>query len=143
MFGQGRRTGIISATADRVSPYVDRLTHDEKLRRRLAAAITGQVAARQRAKRRRTGFLGTAARFGSNPALRTQMLDAASHVHQIRGRMQKTNHHKARNSLLALAGAGIVVAAVPSLRNNLAETLHRKGRDDDRGSDLGETGLEE
>jgi hypothetical protein len=67
MFGQGRRTGIISATADRMSPYVDRLTHDERLRRRLAAAITGQVAARQRAKKRRTGILGTAARLGSSP----------------------------------------------------------------------------
>lgn len=142
MFGQGRRTGIISATADRMSPYVDRLTHDEKLRRRLAAAITGQVAARQRAKKRRTGFLGTAARFGSNPALKTQVLDAVSHVHKVRGRMQKTNHHKARNSMLALAGAGMIIAAVPRLRHGLAETLHRKG-DDDWGSDLSESGLEE
>ena len=141
MFGQGKRTGIISATADRMSPYVDRLTHDEKLRRRLAAAITYQVAARQRAKKRRPGFLGMAARFGSNPALRTQVLDAVSHVHKVRGRMQKTNHHKARNSVLALAGAGIVVAAVPRLRHSLAETLHRK--DDDWASDLGETALDE
>ena len=141
MFGQGKRTGIISATADRMSPYVDRLTHDEKLRRRLTAAITGQVAARQQAKRRRTGFLGMATRFGSNPALRTQVWDAVSHVHKVRGRMQKTNHHKARNSVLALAGAGIVVAAVPRLRHSLADTLHRKG--DDWGSDLGESGLDE
>jgi hypothetical protein len=141
MFGQGKRTGIMWATADRVSPYVDRLTHDEKLRRRLATAITGQVAARHRAKRRRTGFLGTAARFGSSPALRTQMLEAVSHVHKVRGRMQKTNHHKARNSVLALAGAGMVVAAVPRLRHSLVATLHRK--DDDWGSDLGESGLEE
>jgi hypothetical protein len=143
MFGQGRTTGIISATADRMSPYVDRLTHDEKLRRRLTAAITGQVAARQRAKRRRTGFLATAARFGSNPALKAQMLEGVSHVHKLRGRMQKTNHHKARNSMLALAGAGIVVAAVPRLRHSLADTLHRKGGDDDWVSDLGESGLQE
>ena len=143
MFGQGKKTGIMSATADRMSPYVDRLTHDEKLRRRLAAAITSQVATRQRAKRRKTGFLGTAARFGSNPMLRTQMLEAVSHVHKVRGRMQKTNHHKARNSVLALAGAGIVVAAVPSLRHSLIDTLHRKGGDDDCGSDLGESSLEE
>ena len=142
MFGQGKRTGIISATADRMSPYVDRLTHDEKLRRRMAAAITGQVAVRQRAKRRRTGFLGTAARFGSNPALKAQMLEAVSHVHKARGRMQKNNHHKARNSVLVLAGAGIVVAAVPWLRHSLADALHRKG-DDDWGSDPGDSGLEE
>ena len=141
MFGQGKRTGIISATADRMSPYVDRLTHNEKLRRQLAAAITGKITAGQRAKRRRTGFLGTAARFSSNPALKEQMLEAVSHVHKIRGRMQKTDHHKARNSMLALAGAGIVVAAVPRLRHSLGEALHRKG--DDWGSDLNESGLEE
>ena len=138
MFGQGRRTGIISATADRMSPYVDRLTHDEKLRRRLAAAITGQVAARQRAKRRRTGFLGTAARFGSNPALKAQMLEAVSHVHKVQGRMQKHNHHKARNSMLALAGAGMIIAAVPRLRHSVAEILHGKSSEDDWGSDPGE-----
>jgi predicted ester cyclase len=142
MFGQGKKTGIISATTDRMSPYVDRLTHNEKLRKQLAAAITNQVAARQRAKRRKTGFLGMASRFGSSPALRTQMLEAVSHVHKVRGRMQKTNHHTARNSMLALAGAGIVVAAVPRLRHTLADTLHRKG-DDDWGSDLTESGLDE
>jgi hypothetical protein len=141
MFGQGKRTGIMSATADRMSPYVDRLTHNEKLRRQLATAINGQIAVRRRTKRRRTGFLGTAARFGSNPALRAQMLEAVSHVHKVRGRMQKTNHHKARNSVLAVAGAGVVVVAVPRLRHSLAEALHRKG--DDRGSDLSESGLEE
>ena len=140
MFGQHKRTGIMSATADRMSPYVDRLTHNEKLRRQLATAIKGQIAARQRTKRRRTGFLGTAARLGSNPALRAQMLETVSHVHKIRARRQ-TNHHKARNSVLAVAGAGIVVAAVPRLRHSLAGALHRKG--DDWGSDLGESGSEE
>ena len=142
MFGQGKRTGIMSATADRMSPYVDRLTHNEKLRRQLADAITSQVAARQRAKKRRPGFLGTAARLGSNPALRAELLGAVSHVHKVRGRMQKTNHHKARNSVLALAGAGIAVAAVPRLRHSLAAALHRKGGDD-WGSDPGESGSED
>jgi hypothetical protein len=141
MFGQGRKTGIVSATADRMSPYVDRLAHNDKLRRQLATAISGQIAARQRAKKRRTGFLGTAARFGSNPALRAQVLEAASQVQKVRGWRQKTNHHKTRNSVLAVAGAGIVVAAVPKLRHSLAGVLHRKG--DDWGSDLSESGSEE
>ena len=69
------------------------------------------------------------------------MLEAVSGVHMIRGRMQKTNHHKARNSVLAVAGAGIVVAAVPRLRHSLADAMHRKG--DDWGSDLSESGSEE
>ena len=143
MFGQSKKTGLMSATADRMSPYVDRLTHNEKLRRQLATAINGQIAARQRAKRRRTGLLGTAVRFGSNPTLRTPVLEAVSHVDKVRGRMQKTNHHhhKARNSVLAVAGAGVVVIAIPRLRHILAEAL--RGKDDDWGSDLGESGSQE
>jgi hypothetical protein len=141
MFGQSKRTGIVSATTDRVSPYIDRLTHNEKLRRQLATAINGQIAARRRAKRRRTGLLGTALRVGSNPALRTQILEAVSHVDTFRGRMQKTNHHKARNSMLAVAGVGMVVVAVPGLRHSLAAALHGKG--DDWESDLSEDGSEE
>jgi hypothetical protein len=141
MFGQSKKTGIMSATADRMSPYVDRLTHNEKLRRQLATAINGQIAAHRRAKRRRTGLLGTAVRFGSNPTLRAQVLEAVSHVDKVRGRMQKTNHHKARNSMLAVAGAGFLVVAVPRLRHSLAEALHGKG--DDWGSDLSENGSEE
>jgi hypothetical protein len=69
------------------------------------------------------------------------MLEAVSHVHKVRGRTQKTNHHKARNSVLAVACAGVVVVAVPRLRHSLAEALHRNG--DDWGSDLSESGLEE
>jgi hypothetical protein len=143
MFGQSKRTtGIISGAADRVSPYFDRLAHDEKLRRRLAAAIGGQVAARRRAKRH-TGFLGTAARIGSNPALRAPVLEAVSQFQKARGRMQKTNHHRTRNSVLALAGAGIVVAAVPQLRSTLAHTWSRKDDRDDSGSGPDEIGFEE
>jgi hypothetical protein len=132
MFGQSKRTtGIISGAADRVSPYFDRLAHDEKLRRRLAAAIGGQVAARRRAKRR-AGFLGTAARI-ANPALRAPVLEAVSQIQKARGRMQKPTHHRTRNSMLALAGVGIVVAAVPQLRSGLAHTWGRKGDRDDSG----------
>lgn len=141
MFGQSKKTGIMSATADRMSPYVDRLTHNDKLRRQLATAINGQIAARQRSKKRKTGILGTAARFGSSPALRAQVLEAVSGVHMIRGRMQKNHHHKARNSMLAVAGAGIVVAAIPRLRHSLADAMHRKG--DDWGSDIRESGSDE
>jgi hypothetical protein len=144
MFGHSKTaTGIISGAADRVSPYFDRLAHDEKLRRRLAAAIGGQVAAHRRAKRQRTGFLGTASRIASNPALRAPALEAVSQFQRIRGRTQKTNDHRARNSMLALAGAGIVVAAVPQLRNGLAQAWHRRSDGDDSGAALDGDGPEE
>lgn len=144
MFGQSKRTtGIISGAADRVSPYFDRLAHDEKLRRRLATAISGQVAARKRAKKRRTGFLGTAARVGSSPAVRSQLLGTVSQLHKVRGRMQKTNHHTTRNSLLAFAGAGIVVFAIPRLRNTVVQPFRSHDGNDDSGTDLDGNDLEE
>ena len=143
MFGHSKTTtGIISGAADRVSPYFDRLAHDEKLRRRLAAAIGGQVAARRRAKKR-TGFLGTASRIASNPALKAPALEAVSQFQKIRGRTQKTNDHRARNSMVALAGAGIVVAAVPQLRHGLAQAWHRRSDGDDSGLALDGDGPEE
>ncbi|MGZ4360413.1 MAG: hypothetical protein ACXVZW_11615 [Gaiellaceae bacterium] len=144
MFGQSKRTtGIITSTAGRVSPYVDRLAHDEKLRRRLAAAISGDLAARRRAKRHRTGILGTVARISPNPALRGQLREAISQFEKARGRMQKTHSHKTRNSMLALAGAGLIVAAVPKLRSGLAHTLGGKSSGDDSGSGLDGSALEE
>lgn len=141
MFGQSRTTGIISSAADRVSPHFDWLGHDEKLRRRLAAAIGGQVASRRRAKKRQTGFLGTAARIASSPALRAPALEAVSQIQKARGRMQKTNDHRKRNSVLVLAGAGIVIAAIPQVRNGLAQAWRRDS--DDLGSDLDGSDLEE
>ena len=129
MFGHSKTTtGIISGAADRVSPYFDRLAHDEKLRRRLAAAIGSQVAARRRAKKQRTGFLGAATRLASSPALRAPALEAVSQYQRVRGRTQKTHDHRARNSVLALAGAGLVVAAIPQFRNGLAQAWHRRQR---------------
>ena len=143
MFGQGRRTtGIISGAAGRVSPYVDRLAHDDRFRRRLAAAIRSEVAGRHRARRRRTGVLGAAARIGSNPALTAPVLEAVSQFQRARGRLRKTDSHKRRNSMLALAGAGIIVAAVPKFRSGLVNTLRGEGSDD-AGSDLDGSGPEE
>jgi hypothetical protein len=58
MFGPIRRaTGVASDALDSVSPYVDRLANDEKLRQRLVAAIGAGVAARKTA-RNRLGWSG-------------------------------------------------------------------------------------
>ena len=135
MLGQSKRaTGVISDAADRIAPYFDRLAHDKKLRRRLAAAIGGAVAERERAGKQRAGFLGTAGRIVSDPARRAPLFEAVSQLHKARGRMKKTSNHRTRNSVLAVAGAGIVVAVVPKLRNILPEAVQCRGSSDDSGS---------
>lgn len=136
MFGRIRgATRVASDALDSVSPYVDQLANDEKLRQRLVASFSAGVAARQRAKRQ-FGLLGVATRLGSDPVLRAQVVEAVSQLQKARGRVQKKNNsHTARNLLLFLTGAGMVVAAVPKLRNGVVEKV-RGLSDDGWGSGL-------
>jgi hypothetical protein len=118
MFG---RKEVASAAVDAkagVSPYIDQLAQDEKLRERLAAAITAGVAARQRA-RKHVGLLGIATRLGSDPVLRAQLTEAFTQLQKAKGRIEKNRSHKKRNIVLLLTGAGLVVAAVPSVRDTV------------------------
>jgi uncharacterized membrane protein len=120
MFGRNKgMKGVASAALDNVSPYVDQLANDEKLRQRLVAAISAGAAARQRAKTH-AGMLGIARRVGSDPVLRAQVFEAVSQLRKARGRIQKKDSHTTRNFLLLLMGAGMVVAGVPKLRNRIA-----------------------
>jgi len=124
MFGRKKNgaAGVVSDAAGTLSPYADQLAHDEKLRQRLGAAITAGVAARQRAKRQ-TGFIGLATRLGSDQVLRAQIAEAIAQLQGARARVEKKQSHKVRNLVLFLTGAGMVVAAVPSLRNALSKKL--------------------
>ncbi len=133
MFGRQRNgaTAAASDALDSVSPYVDRLAHDEKLRQRLFAAITAAAAARQRATRQ-AGLVGMATRLGSDPLLRAQVAEAIVQLQKAKGRIRKTRSHNARNLILFLTGGGIVIAAVPSLRETVLNKM--RGRNDDRAS---------
>jgi len=123
MFGTKRgATETASEALSGVSPYVDQLAHDEKLRERLLAAVTATAAARKRA-RQQAGFSGMVTRLASDPILRAQLAEALSQLQGARGRMRKNRSHKLRNLLLFLAGGGLVVAAVPSLRNFVTSKL--------------------
>ena len=115
MFGRKNAATVAGDALDGVSPYIDQLAHDEKLRERLVAAITAGAAARTRAKRQ-VGLLGVATRLGSDPVLREQVAEVVSQLQKAKGRIEKNRSHKTRNTVLLLTGAGVVVAAVPSLR---------------------------
>ena len=133
MFGRKNVATVASDVLDGVSPYVDRLAHDEKLRRRLAAALTAGAAARTRAKKH-TGLTGLATWLTTDPVLRKQLGEVSSQLQKASNRLKKHKSHKLRNTVLLLAGAGAVVAALPSLREAVMSKLD--GSDSAGGSDV-------
>jgi uncharacterized membrane protein len=125
MFGRSNgASGVVADAAETLSPYAESLAHDDKLRRRLAAAIGAGLAAQQRA-RRHAGFVGLATRLGSDPVLRAQILEAAGHLQAASKRMQKRRSRRGRTVVLLLGGAGVAVLASPKLRTALTEKLGR------------------
>lgn len=122
MFGRKNVATAASDALDGVSPYVDQLAHDEKLRRRLAAALAAGAAARTRAKKQ-TGLAGLVTRLATDPVLRAQLGEVSSQLQKANGRLKKHKSHKLRNTALLLAGAGAVVAAIPSLREAVLSKL--------------------
>ncbi len=117
-------TDTVGAAAESVVAYIDPLAKDEKLRRRVAAALAAGLAARQQV-RRQTGLHSLAARLGSDTVLRAQLAELAEQLKATYARAEKRRSHKLRNALLFGAGVGMVVAAVPSLREGLRSKLRR------------------
>jgi hypothetical protein len=122
MFERKNVATAASDVLDGVSPYVDRLAHDEKLRQRLAAAITAGAAARDRAKKQ-TGLVGLATRLATDPELRAQLSEVSSQLQKANSRVKPHKSHKLRNTVLLLAGVGAVVAALPSVREAVLSKL--------------------
>jgi hypothetical protein len=128
MFGRNKGvSGFASDALETVSPYTDRLAHDEKLRERLIAALTAGMAARQRAQRQ-AGLIGLARRLATDPILRAQLAEAAHQLQKAQGRVRKGRSHKLRNTVLFVSSVGMVVAAVPSLRAFVLDKV--RGTDD-------------
>lgn len=123
MFGRKDATAVAGEAIDGASPYIDQFVHDEKLRERLLAAITAGAAVRKRA-RRQVGLVGLATRLGSDPVLRAQVAEVVSQLQKAKGRIEKNRSHKLRNTFLLLTGAGLVVAAVPGLRDAVLNKVH-------------------
>ena len=116
-----RKNGVSGAAAealDGLSPYADRLTHDETYRRRLLAALGAGLAAQQRA-RRQVGLAGLAGRLGSDPVLRAQVAEVVAQLQKAKGRVKPKpkRSHTTRNVVLVVAGAGAAIAVAPRLRS--------------------------
>jgi hypothetical protein len=114
----------IADAADAVVEYADPLAKDEKLREQLAAAIVAGAGARNR-MRRQTGWTGLARRLAADPVLRAQIVEMAAALQAAHARASRTQRHRARNTILFLAGVGMTVAAVPQLRERASSLVRR------------------
>ncbi len=126
--------------ADAAVGYVDPLARDEKLRQRVAAAIAAGNAARRRA-RRQAGLTGLAVRLGSDPVLRAQLAEMAAQLQGAKTRAKRARSHNVRNAVLFAGGVGMVIAAVPALRETVMSKIG--GRRDQWTPGGSPTGIEE
>ena len=120
MFGRNGAKDAVADVASELSSYGSGAVEDEKVRKRLVAALTAGLAARERAKRR-SGMLGTARRLAEDPVLRAQALEMFAQLQGARRRVERRRSHKLRNSFLLLAGFGAASAAVavPAVRDRV------------------------
>lgn len=113
-----RGRAAVADAAGSISTYGKRLVDDEKMRQRVLAAVTAGAAARRRAARQ-TGLTGAVRRIASDRVLRGQVTEAVNQLQKAAKLKQRKESHKGRNTLLFLAGASMVVIAVPSMRRRM------------------------
>ena len=119
--------------ADAVVGYVDPLAKDEKLRRRIAAALVAGSAARKRV-RQQTGLTGLARRLGSDPVLRAQVIELGTQLQAAQRRAQKSRTHRLRNAALFASGVAIVIAVFPAARDKLMSVARARQDEQERGT---------
>jgi hypothetical protein len=112
----------VAHAADALAEYLDPLARDEKLRRRLAAAIVAGIAARRRVSQQ-TGLTGLARRLGSDAVLRGQLIELGTQLQAAQKRAKKARSHKLRNTVLFLSGVGLAIAALPAAREKLVSAV--------------------
>ena len=117
MFGRNGTGQAVLDTAEELTSYGGDVLEDKKARRRLGAAVTAGLAARQRAKRQ-TGVSGFLRRLAEDPVFRANAVTMFVSLQQVWERVERRRSHKVRNVLLLLSGAGAATAvvAVPAVR---------------------------
>jgi hypothetical protein len=110
MFGRSRYTAALSGAKESVWPYADRFFADEKMRRRVFAAVAAGFAAWQRA-RQLPQLRATAVQLAADPVLRNEVQEMVTQLQKAQERVERGRSHRMRNLLLALSGIGAAVAA--------------------------------
>jgi uncharacterized membrane protein len=118
MLGRNGRSQAVLGAAEELTSYGGEVLEDEKARRRLVAALTAGLAARQRAKRQ-TGLGGLIRRLAEDPVFRASAMTMLVSLQQARQRVERRRSHKVRNVVLFLGGAGAAAVAVPAVRSRV------------------------
>ena len=126
MLGLNTKRGVVASAKGSMSPYAERLVDDEKVQRRVVAAIEAAIAARRRVSQQ-AGQVATATRIAADPVLRRQLAEVMTQLQKAQKRVQRKRSHKLRNSLLVLAGFGAASAAVaaPAVRSRALKLFRR------------------
>lgn len=103
-----------------VVSYADQVIKDERLRADIRAALGHGAKAGARAKSDIDAG-GITTRLASDKRLRKNLRALLDDLDNASDRMRHKKGHRARNLLLIVAGAGAVLAAVPNVRNWLAQ----------------------
>jgi uncharacterized membrane protein len=124
MFGRNGTKTTLADAAGELTSYGTDVLEDDKARRRLVAALTAGLAARERAKRQ-TGMIGTVRRLAEDPVIRAQAVAMLVSLQKTRQRVERKRSHKVRNVFLVVSGAGAATAvvAVPAVRQRVLQVV--------------------
>jgi hypothetical protein len=104
------KTETLKDSASNASDIATKLARDKKFRKELAAAIAHGARVRRRA-RRRVSLAAYAGRIGRDPMIRREAKAMVKSLDKAMARFERKQSHKTRNSLLFLAGVGLIAAA--------------------------------
>jgi len=128
----GSVRSAVSGTADPVVGYVDPLAKDEKLRRRLLAAVAAGAAARQRA-RSQAGLRGLVTRLASDQVLHAQVAEVVAELQAAQKRAKQVHSHKLRTTMVLVGSAGVAVALIAT-RDEWMRLVRERGETSSSGN---------
>ena len=126
MYGRSKTQAVKESAASGTDLAVS-LAQDKKFRKQLLSAVGHGAAARERAASR-IGLIAAVTRLATDKELRSELRQMSEGLQNAWTRVEKKRSHKLRNTMLFVTGAGMVVAAVPSLREFVLDKV--RGTDD-------------
>ena len=102
-----------------VVSYAEEVMRDERLRADIRAAVGHGTKAGDRVKRDIDAG-GITTRLAGDKKLRKNLRALLDDLDSASGRVRRAKRHRARNVLLIVASAGVVLAAIPTVRRWLS-----------------------
>jgi uncharacterized membrane protein len=122
MFGRSKAAELREGVAS-TAELTTAVAGDKEFRKQVVGAIMHAAAARDRAASR-VGVRAAAGRLVTDEALRQELGEMIDNLRAAWARLERKKSHRARNTLLVLAGGGVAAAVVlPQIRRRLTQSL--------------------